>query len=313
MTAAGFFTAGAIAGTATVRATSVADPSAFGEAIVTVDGRAQSNAGLAIGQSDMAAGHIRAIVHLTGFNLTRPLSERDAVIAAFNEELARVRVGVLTVVVHEPVAFTYTYTATDLGGVLISARNGAVVDLTVGNVRPDPANPGTFGHGDLSLGGLDATVRAQAGDIDEIFVAGGRGTISADVRSASGIGVGSLFSPTESLTVNLTVGQYTTAGSNGSVNLTGNGLGTIRLQGASPRRLFFFQNNNTDLQVGSVSGDVTIERNTLPDGLGQVGIGSIGGNASITLNRGFTDAEAQAWANGRVGGAVTVSDNQDLP
>ena len=77
-------------------------------------------------------------------------------------------------------------------------------------------------------------------------------------------GVGSIFSATESLNVDLTVGQYTTAWSNGSVSLSGNGLGVIRLLGAAPRRLFFHQNNDTDLQVGSVLGDVTIDRNTLP-------------------------------------------------
>ncbi len=80
--------------------------------------------------------------------------------------------------------------------------------------------------------------------------------------------------------------------------------------GAAPRRLFFHQNNNTDLQVGSVLGDVTIDRNTLPLEFSQVGISSIGGNLTITSNRGFTDAEAQAWANGRAAGTVTVSGNQ---
>ncbi len=123
-------------------------------------------------------------------------------------------------------------------------------------------------------------------------------------------GVGSIFSATESLNVDLTVGQYTTAWSNGSVSLSGNGLGVIRLLGAAPRRLFFHQNNNTDLQVGSVLGDVTIDRNTLPLEFSQVGISSIGGNLTITSNRGFTDAEAQAWANGRAAGTVTVSGNQ---
>ena len=161
------------------------------------------------------------------------------------------------------------------------------------------------------MGGRDGTVRARAGDIDEIRVSGGRSTVTADVCSASGIGVGSLFAATESLTVDLTVGQYTTASSNGSVNLTGNALGAIRLRGAAPRRLFFFQNNNTTLQVGAVSGNVTIDRNTLPQGLDQVGVSSIGGNLAITLNRGFTDADANAWASQRsVGGALTVSGNQ---
>ena len=311
ISAAGLFTAGATAGTVTVRATSVADPTAFGEAIVTVDGRVQSNAGLAIGQSDMPAGHIRATVVATGFELMRPLSERDAVLAAFHQELTRVRLGGLTLLVFEPVTFTYSYTATDLGNLTASAFNGATIDVTVGNVRPDPVNPGTFGQGDLSLGGRDATVRARAGDVDEIFVGGGRSTVTADVRSASGIGVGSLFAATESLTVDLTVGQYTTASSNGSVNLTGNGLGAIRLRGAAPRRLFFLQNNNTNLQVGSVSGNVTIDRNTLPQGLDQVGVSSIGGNLAITLNHGFTDADANAWASQRsVGGSLTVSGNQ---
>ena len=122
ISATGLFTAPATAGavSVTVRATSVADPRAFGEATVTVDGRAQSNASLAIGQSDMPVGHIRAFVHLTGFTLMRPLSERDAVIAAFNAELALVRVGNLDLFVGEPVAFTYAYTATDLGGVQIT-------------------------------------------------------------------------------------------------------------------------------------------------------------------------------------------------
>ena len=60
-----------------------------------------------------------------------------------------------------------------------------------------------------------------------------------------------------------------------------------------------------------MSGNVTIERNTLPQGLDQVGVSSIGGNLAITLNRGFTDADATAWGSQRsVGGALTVSGNQ---
>ena len=205
--ATGLFTAPATAATVTVtvRATSVADPRAFGEAIVTVDGRAQSNARLVIGQSDMPVGHIRAFVDLTGFTLMRPLSERDAVIAAFNEELTRVRVGTLTFFVGEPVAFTYAYTATDLGGVQISAQNGAVVDVTVGNVRPDPTDPGLFGSGRLYLVGLDGTVRMQAGAVEQIDVDGSRGSITAGVLSARGVRVGSAIG-SPGLTVDLTVG-----------------------------------------------------------------------------------------------------------
>ena len=159
---AGLFTAGVTAGTATVRATSVADPTVSGEGIVTVDVRVQSNASIQIGGSGSPAGHIRASVIATGFDLTRPLAERDAVLAAFTEELARVRLGKFGVLVYEPITFTYTYTASDLGGMQAYAYNGATVDVTVGNVRRDPANPGLSRPGNPGTG-RDRRDGARAG------------------------------------------------------------------------------------------------------------------------------------------------------
>ena len=127
------------------------------------------------------------------------------------------------------------YTVGDLGAVNVSARNGASVQLTVGNVRRDPVDPGNRGQGHVVLGAADATISARTGDVAQIEIGGARSSISADARSASGFNVGSFFSATESLIVDLTVAQYTTAEPNTSAVVQGNALGTVRLHGDRPR------------------------------------------------------------------------------
>jgi hypothetical protein len=308
ITPTGLFTAGSVPGTFSVRAISVVDLNAFGDAIVTVRGGIKSNAGILIGGTSVPAGHIRAFVVATGFVLTRPLSERDAVLSALSDELSRVSLGTLTIQVVEPV--TFTYTIGDLGQVSIAAANGATVDVTAGTLRRDPADPANFG-GNVIIFATDSTVRVRAGEAQVAQVGGLRSTVSADIRSLDGAVVGNTFSPSQSNTIDLSVGLYTNGPNRGFVNLSGNADSTLRLHGASPLALFFTQNNNANLQAGSVLGNVVIDRNTLPQGLSQLTVGSVSGNLTMTLNRGFTDQEASAWAAARqVGGTVAISGNQ---
>jgi hypothetical protein len=240
--------------------------------------------------------------------MTRPLSERGAVLSALSDELSRVSLGTLTIHVVEPV--TFTYTIGDLGRVNITATNGATVDVTAGNLRRDAADPGSF-SGDVVIFATDSTVRVQAGEAQVVQVGGLRSTVTANMRTLDGAVAGNIFSASQSNTIDLSVGLYTNGPNRGFVNLSGNADSTFRLHGASPRALFFTQNNNVSLQAGDVLGNVVIDRNTLPQGLSQITVGSISGNLTMTLNRGFTNQEASAWAATRqVGGTVAISGNQ---
>ena len=140
ITAAGLFAAGTVAGNFSVRATSVVNPNAFADATVTVTAGIKSNVFIGIGGVNAPAGHIRASILATGFDLTRPLSETSFVLSELGSALSGVSIGIFSIHVMEPVAFTYAtgnVAQLNLGGAC-----GADLNVTAGNIRRDrPAGP----------------------------------------------------------------------------------------------------------------------------------------------------------------------------
>jgi hypothetical protein len=279
ITMTGLFTAGAAPGTGTVRATSVVDPNAFGDAIVTVRAAVQSNVLIAIGGANAPAGQIRASVGATGFDMTRPLSEMTVVLDALTRELAGVSIATLSVLISEPVAFTYT--VGDVARVAVGSQCGATLDLTVGNVRADPVRPGLFGNGVARVVVCESRTRLRLGDVQFLEIDSSRSSdIAVSARSLGGVFV------------------------------TNNSISTIGLSSDSLQNLFVSTNSQITLVTGNVARNVTIGGNNLPLGLDALGIGTIGGDLTMGGNQGFSDQEAQAWADARVlGGTVTILGN----
>ncbi len=306
ISATGFFTAGTTPGTYVVRAISVVDPSAFGEATVTIGAAVRSNVFIAVGGPSAAPGQIRAGVFATGFDMMRPISESGAVIAALTTELSRVSIIGLGITMAEPISLNLT--VGDVGYMSISAACGGNVNITAGNVRRDPANPGLNGNGQVDVLVCQSTTRLQLGIVDQgVQIINSRSS-SIDVRvtSTGFMFVGSSFGPVnQSNTVN-----FNAANSRGYLSILNNLAGSVEVTGAAPTTLIYSGNVGTTLSAGAIAGDVTIAQSNLQAGLNALTFGDVAGNLAITSNRGFTNADAQTFAEARqVGGTVTVSGN----
>ena len=278
ITAAGLFAAGTVAGNFSVRATSVVNPNAFADATVTVTAGIKSNVFIGIGGVNAPAGHIRASILATGFDLTRPLSETSFVLSELGRALSGVSIGIFSIHVMEPVAFTYAtgnVAQLNLGGAC-----GADLNVTAGNIRRDPASPGLFGNGEVGIVVCESTTGVHVGDAEFLNITGSR-----------------------SSTINVSAGSVS-----GSIFITNNSVSSIALTGVLPG-LFMASNSDVALSLGHLFGNATIERNNFPQGLSSLGIGSIGGNLTMRFNGGFTDAEAQDWAPMRVSGSITLLGN----
>ncbi len=181
-------------------------------------------------------------------------------------------------------------------------------DLTAGNVRRDPANPGLNGNGQVDVLVCESTTRLQLGIVDQgVQIINSRSS-SIDVRvtSTGFMFVGSSFGPVnQSNTV-----KFNAANSRGYLSILNNLAGSVEVTGAAPTTLIYSGNVGTTLSAGAIAGDVTIAQSNLQAGLSALTFGDVAGNLAITSNRGFTNADAQAFAQARqVGGTVTVSGN----
>jgi hypothetical protein len=307
---AGLFTAGTVAGSFTVRAASVINPNAFGESTVTVASGVLSNGFIAVGGTNAPAGHIRAAVFATGFDLTRPVSEMSAVLAELTRQLSGVSLGRFSIFVAEPVSLTYSLG--NIGALGVSGGCGATLDITAGNARRDPIAPGNNGDGIILVSVCQSNLRLRVGEVEQVFIMAQSSTVDASVTSTARLGMGNFFgSENHSNTIGVSVGQYRrVAALIGDATINGMHNSTINLSGASPLAMFIHNSTDVSVNAGDVSGSLTIGNNTLSQGLGVLQIGNIAGNLTITSNRGFDDAQARAFADARqIGGSITISGN----
>ena len=234
ISATGFFTAGTTPGTYAFRAISVVDPSAFGNATVTVNAATvRSNVFIAAGGSSAGAGQIRAVIFATGFDLTRPIAESGTVLQALTNALSGISIGVLKIAIDEPMNFSYT--VGEVGQIALNAACGSTVDLTTGNVRRDPANPGLNGNGQVDVLVCESTTRLQLGIVDQGVQIINSQSSSIDVRvtSTGFMFVGSSFGPVNQFN---TV-KFNAASSRGYLSILNNLAGSVEVTGAAPTTL----------------------------------------------------------------------------
>jgi hypothetical protein len=309
ISATGLFTAGTVTGSFTVRAISVINPNAFGQSTVTVASGVQASGFIAVGGSSAPAGHIRAALPAIGFDLTRPLSEMDAVLSELTRQLSSVALGQFNILIAEPI--TLTYSVGNLGGLNISGACGSTLDITAGNATRDPS-PGVFGAGLIEVSICQSNLRLRVGEVEQVFITAQSSTIDASVTSTGRLVVGNVFgAETHASTIGINVGQYRRVASVvGDATINQAQTSTVTLTGGPPLGLLIQLSTDLVVNAGDVAGHLTIFQNTLSQGLSAIRVGNVTRNLSITSNRGFDDAEARAFAEARqVGGTITISGN----
>jgi hypothetical protein len=205
--------------------------------------------------------------------MVRPIGEMSAVLAALTNELLHVPLGDLSILVSEPVNFTYA--VGNAQRLTLRGGCGATLDVTAGNIKPPPGEPG----GVVTIIGCGPTT-VRLGDVDFLQITG-------------------------SQTAAISVAATRVAR---SLSVSENVLSSIAVTGSIPG-VNMFSNSQISLSLPDVAGDMLIRSNHLPAGLSALQIGHIGGDLSMLSNFGFFDFEAQEWAAGRVGGSITIQGN----
>ena len=303
----GLFTAGNAAGIFTARATSVADPTAVGEATVTVQISAGVQSSVFIGTGgNVPPGQIRAILSGTGFDLTVPIADVGTLMAQVNRALSGVDVLTVDVEVLDPVTLNVAFG--EVGGLAVRAGCGSTVTVSAGNVRQHLDFLGiSTSSGVVQIIACNSNVRVDVGDVDDYVAVfqSESSTINVTTGSISGVLIGNGFGLQNHL-VNVNVAPAVVR--LGSSIMQNVGC-TVAITGVQPS-IGVDSNQDLSLQTGDVSGLVTMTRNTMPRGLAPIVIGNIGGDLTITANHGFSNSDAQAFANAHhVAGTVTISGN----